>query len=125
MPNDLPPWEIVYQQAQRWIRSGCFEALAEVLRALLRLAVCRAEKPSAAILGSRTLRFCGCSRPHSVEGLARDVQAATGDSVELAFVDQGDTGETTAAVVSNTASRSPWSNCPRPSAASFCCAGAG
>src|SRR5690348_2708382 len=25
MPNDLPPWEIVYQQAQRWLRAGCFE----------------------------------------------------------------------------------------------------
>ena len=35
MPNDLPPWEIVYQQAQRWLRAGCFEALAEDLRALL------------------------------------------------------------------------------------------
>src|SRR6185437_12670861 len=23
MPNDLPPWEIVYQQAQRWLRAGC------------------------------------------------------------------------------------------------------
>jgi len=35
MPNDLPPWEIVYQQAQRWLRAGCFEALAEDLRAIL------------------------------------------------------------------------------------------
>src|SRR5271166_4413485 len=23
MPNDLPPWEIVYQQAQRWLKAGC------------------------------------------------------------------------------------------------------
>jgi|ERR1700677_471293 len=32
MPNDLPPWEIVYQQAQRWLRAGRFEVLAEDLR---------------------------------------------------------------------------------------------
>ncbi len=32
MPNDLPPWEIVYQQARRWLRAGCFETLAEDLR---------------------------------------------------------------------------------------------
>lgn len=38
MPNDLPPWDVVYQQARRWLRAGCFEALAEDLRALLRLA---------------------------------------------------------------------------------------
>jgi hypothetical protein len=26
MPNDLPPWEMVCQQARRWLRAGCFEA---------------------------------------------------------------------------------------------------
>ena len=136
MPNDLPPWEIVYQQAQRWIRSGCFEILADDLRALLRLAAGRAEQPSAAIIDRRTLRstpesgaragYDGAKRKKgsklhlavdtlghllalhvtpadvgdrtAVDQLARDVQAATGDSVELAFVDQGYTGEATAAV---------------------------
>ena len=38
MPNDLPPWYSVYQQAQRWLATGCFEALADDLRAILRLA---------------------------------------------------------------------------------------
>jgi len=37
MPHDLPPWEAVYQQAQRWLAAGCFEQLADDLRALLRL----------------------------------------------------------------------------------------
>jgi transposase len=31
MPNDLPPWAAVYQQTQRWLAAGCFEALAEDL----------------------------------------------------------------------------------------------
>src|SRR3712207_9554321 len=56
MPNDLPPWAAVYQQSQRWLASGCFEALADDLRAVLRLAAGRAEEPSAAIIDSRTLR---------------------------------------------------------------------
>ena len=56
MPNDLPPWEMVYQQARRWLRAGCFEALAEDLRTLLRLAEGRSAQPSAAIIDSRTLR---------------------------------------------------------------------
>src|SRR6266852_5125639 len=56
MPNDLPPWEIVYQQAQRWLRAGCFETLAEDLRVILRLAAGRAEQPTAAVIDSRTLR---------------------------------------------------------------------
>ena len=38
MPNDLPPWHAVQQQTQRWLRAGCFENMAEDLRALLRLA---------------------------------------------------------------------------------------
>ncbi|GEO17629.1 hypothetical protein MAE02_53250 [Microvirga aerophila] len=25
MPNDLPPRAAVYQQAQRWLKAGCFE----------------------------------------------------------------------------------------------------
>ena len=56
MPHDLPPWAIVYQQTQRWIRAGVFEAMVHDLRALLRLAKGRKEQPTAAILDSRTLR---------------------------------------------------------------------
>lgn len=56
MPNDLPPWTAVQQQTQRWLRAGCFEAMAEDLRMLLRLAAERADAPSAAILDSRTLQ---------------------------------------------------------------------
>lgn len=36
--NDLPPWEMVYQQTQRWLRAGVFEAMVQDLRELLRLA---------------------------------------------------------------------------------------
>ena len=56
MPHDLPPWHAVYQQAQRWLAAGCFDALAEDLRAVLRLAAGRKAQPHAAILDSRTLR---------------------------------------------------------------------
>ena len=131
MPNDLPPWHAVYDQAQRWLRGGCFEALVHDPRAVLRLARGRAEEPSAAVLNGRTLR----STPESggrtawdghkrvrgsklhmavdtlghllalrvtpaneddrsaVAALAEAVQDATNQSVELAYVDQGYTGE--------------------------------
>ena len=134
MPNDLPPWAAVYQQAQRWLASGCVEALADDLRAVLRLAAGRAEEPTAIILDSRTLRsspesgtrggYDGAKRKKGsklhmavdtlghllalhvtpantddraeVARLAQTVQAVTGDNVDIAFVDQGDTGETAA-----------------------------
>src|SRR4051812_8612291 len=45
MPNDLPPWETVYQQTQRWLVAGIFEAMAHDLRELLRMAVGADPKP--------------------------------------------------------------------------------
>jgi transposase len=56
MPHDLPPWEAVYQQTQRWIAAGCFKQMVHDLRALLRLSETRASEPTAAIIDSRTLR---------------------------------------------------------------------
>jgi len=56
MPHDLPPWQMVYQQTQRWIRAGCFEAMAHDLRAIIRMALERQADPSAVILDSRTLQ---------------------------------------------------------------------
>ena len=56
MANDLPPWEIVYQQTQRWIKAGVFEAMAHDLRELLRMVQGRDPKPSAVVLDSRTLQ---------------------------------------------------------------------
>lgn len=56
MPHDLPPWHVVYQQSQRWVKAGCFEAMAHDLRAILRLALERKADPSAVILDSRTLQ---------------------------------------------------------------------
>jgi transposase len=56
MPNDLPPWPTVYQQMQRWLRAGCFEALVHDLRILLREHAGRHAQPTAMILDSRTLQ---------------------------------------------------------------------
>ncbi len=132
MPHDLPPWEAVYQQTQRWLKAGVFEEMVHDLRVLLRLSEGRAPDPTAAILDSRTLRFTpesgsrggydGAKRKRGskvhaavytlgnnllavhvspaseqdreqVEQLAEAIQQATGESVELAYVDQGYTGE--------------------------------
>ena len=113
------------------MRDGCFEALAEDLRALLRLADGRNAQPSAAVIDSRTLRstpesgaragYDGAKRKKGsklhlavdtlghflalhvtpanaddraeIGRMAKAIQAATDQSVEIAFVDQGYTGE--------------------------------
>jgi transposase len=131
MPNDLPPWEAVYQQTQRWLTAGVFATMVHDLRTLLRLATGRNAQPSAVILGSRTLQsspesghragYDGAKRNRGskvhvavdtlghllallvtpaneqdrtqVAQLATQVQEVTGESVAIAFVDQGYTGE--------------------------------
>src|SRR5687767_3883680 len=127
MPHDLPPWEAVYQQTQRWLKAGVFEEMVHDLRVLLRLSEGRPSDPRAAILDSRTLRstpesgsrggYDGAKRKKGskvhaavdtlghllalrvsaaseqerayVGEMAGAVQEATGESVEIAFVDQG------------------------------------
>lgn len=56
MPHDLPPWHTVYQQTQRWLKAGVFEAMVQDLRELLQILAGRNEQPSAVILDSRTLQ---------------------------------------------------------------------
>ena len=56
MPNDLPPWEAVYQRSQRWLSAGVFEAMTQDLRCVLRVLEGRTEEPSAAIFDGRTLQ---------------------------------------------------------------------
>jgi transposase len=56
IPNDLPPWYVVFQQTQRWLQAGVFETMVHDLREVLRVAAGRKKQPSAAILDSRTLQ---------------------------------------------------------------------
>lgn len=56
MPHDLPPYYTVYQQTQRWLRAGVFEAIVADLRALIRLGEGKSVEPTAAIFDSRTLQ---------------------------------------------------------------------
>lgn len=131
IPNDLPPWHTVQQQALRWIKAGCFEAMTHDLREVLRECAQKQAQPSAVILDGRTLQstpesghragYDGYKRKKGskvhaavdtlghllalkvtraneqeraqVGDLIKDVQEATGEKVEVAFADQGYTGE--------------------------------
>lgn len=51
LPNDCPPWELVYQQRQRWLQAGCFEHMVSDLRSVIRVAQGQGQ-PSAVILNA-------------------------------------------------------------------------
>src|SRR5260370_10942708 len=53
---DLPPWYVVYQQMQRWLRAGCCALLVEDVRSLLREWGGRKGQPTAVVIDSRTLQ---------------------------------------------------------------------
>lgn len=74
LPTNFPPWEAVYQQTQRWLRAGCFEAMVQDLRSVLRVAQGRQGQPSAVILDGRTLQSTCESGPRAL----RRLQAQTG-----------------------------------------------
>lgn len=131
LPHDFPRWNVVYQQTQRWIAAGCFEAMVDDLRLALRVLHERKPTPSAAIYDSRTLSStpesgarAGYNGHKKVKGskvhmavdtlghllalkvtpandhdrtqvaaLSEELQEATGQSVDIAYVDQGYTGE--------------------------------
>jgi len=134
LPHDFPRWEVVYQQTQRWIAAGCFEAMVYDLRLALRVLNERKPTPTAAIYDSRTLAStpesgarAGYNGHKKVKGskihaavdtlghllalkvtpaneddrsqvaaLSEELQEATGQSVQIAYVDQGYTGENAA-----------------------------
>jgi transposase len=56
LPNDLPPWAAVYQQARRWFDAGVFEQVSHELRAIARIIEGRECQPSAVILDARTIQ---------------------------------------------------------------------
>lgn len=135
MPNDLPPWPVVYQQMRRWFKAKVFETMVHDLRAALRLLDGRAPDPTAVVIDSRTLQstpesggragYDGAkkkkgSKVHAavdtlghllalrvtpanagdreqIDILAEEVQEVTGESVQIAYVDQGYTGPDPAA----------------------------
>jgi transposase len=41
LPQDLPPWPVVYQQMRRWMAAECFQSIVHDLRVLLRRAAVR------------------------------------------------------------------------------------
>ena len=131
LPSDFPPHYTVYQQTERWVAAGVFEAMAHDLRKLVRLFEGKDAAPSGIVIDGRTLQsvpesgaragYDGYKRKRGskvhvavdtlgnllavmvtaaneqerdqVESLCQEVQKVTGQSVQVAFADQGYTGD--------------------------------
>ena len=69
LPTNFPPWEMVYQQTQRWLNAGCFEAMVSDLRSVPGVAHERQGQPSAVTLDGQHAAVH--MRKRSVCGLRR------------------------------------------------------
>ena len=56
MPNDLPPWQTVYQYFRAWKNDGAWERVHETLRPRVRQSAGREWTPSAAIIDSQSVK---------------------------------------------------------------------
>lgn len=56
LPYNFPPWQTVYSQFQRWVRSGLFIQLHDHVRGRLRSLLERAVEPSAGIIDSQSIK---------------------------------------------------------------------
>jgi transposase len=163
IPHEFPPWEAVYQQTQRWLQAGCFEAMVNDVRSVLRVAQGKQGQPSAVILDGRTLQSTCESGPRAgydgykrkkgskvhmavdtlghllavqvmpaneqeraqVRSLAQEIQHVAGETVKLAFVDQGYTGKAPAEAAQEAGIELHVVKLPGPRRASCYCRAAG
>ena len=106
LPHDLPPWhKRVYQPFRRWDEAGCFEAMVNDMRSIIRVSEGRRGQPSAVVLDGRTLQSsCESGVCAGYDGYKRrrgsKVHMAVDTlgqliamTVKLAWADQGYTGE--------------------------------
>ena len=56
LAHDLPPWQMLYQQFRRWDEAGCFEAMVNDMRSVIRVSEGRRDQPSAVICARRFRR---------------------------------------------------------------------
>ena len=119
---------VVYQQTQRWIKAGVFEAMVHDLRTLLRLAQGRKAQASAGVLDTMGSNARRESKTHMavdtigdplallvtpaneqdrdhMQQLTQKIQEVTGEPVEVAFADEGYTGEKAAQAAEGEGSR--------------------
>ena len=119
LPTNFPPWPAVYQQARPWLEAGSSEALEHDLRLLLRVLQGRVlqsspesgarasynghkrrrgSKVHAAVdtlghLLALVVKPANADERARVAALAEQVQAVTGEHIEVVFVDHGYVGE--------------------------------
>jgi transposase len=56
LPNDFPPWQLVYATFRRWAAAGLFETMNDRLRARWREREQRERDPTASVLDSQSVR---------------------------------------------------------------------
>jgi hypothetical protein len=68
LPNNLPPWLVVFHRFRRWSEGDCFEVMVSNMRSIFRSALDCQGQPSTVILDGGTLQSSCESGPHAGYG---------------------------------------------------------
>jgi len=68
LPNDLPPWQVVYYYFQMWNRDGTWEQVLDILNEKDRLRQGREGKPSYGIVDSQSAKTQYNSDERGIDG---------------------------------------------------------
>ena len=68
LPNDFPPWQVVYYYFQMWNRDGTWEQVLDILNEKDRLRQGRERKPSYGIVDSQSAKTQYNSDDRGIDG---------------------------------------------------------
>ncbi len=68
MPNDLPPWQTVYDHFSRWNKPGVWEIALDRINQRARIKVGRSAKPSYGIIDAQSVKTQYASEERGIDG---------------------------------------------------------
>ena len=68
MPNDLPPWQTVYDHFSRWSKRGVWELVLDQLNRKARRKVGRTKSPSYGIIDAQSVKTQYASEERGIDG---------------------------------------------------------